>query len=46
MDDWVVSYRVDESRYVGSLLEGDWPEDLDFAFESLELPLCDMLEQC
>jgi hypothetical protein len=26
MDDWVVSYRVDDSRYVGSLLEGDWPE--------------------
>jgi hypothetical protein len=26
MDDWVVSYRVDESCYVGSLLEGDWPE--------------------
>jgi hypothetical protein len=25
MDDRVVSYRVDESHYVGSLLEGDRP---------------------
>jgi hypothetical protein len=26
MDDWVVSDRVEESCYVGSLLEGDRPE--------------------
>ena len=32
MDDWVVSDRVEESCHVGSLLEGDWPEGLTFAF--------------
>jgi hypothetical protein len=40
MDDWVVSDRVEESCYVGSLLEGDWPEGFFFfsAFEALSCP--------
>jgi hypothetical protein len=38
MDDWVVSDQVEESCYVGSLLEGDWPKGLTFAFEALSCP--------
>jgi hypothetical protein len=38
MDDWVISDRVEESCYAGSLLEGDWPEGSSFAFEALSCP--------
>jgi hypothetical protein len=40
MDDRVVPYRVDESHYVGGLLEGDRPSVYYyyFAFEALCCP--------
>jgi hypothetical protein len=38
LDDWVVSDRVEESRHVGSLLEGDWPEGSSLPFEASSCP--------